>query len=145
MIKATGLLLLLSTLAWESACRKTTNISDMQAAASVSTDTNNYISLRQEVGTQLRQRLSANINDATFNQILEDVLSSIHRFSRPRYGRSLRLPQQRDPSDKKEWDKRVEEVSRREEADKTGADKTGADKTGADRSAGGRDEGRSTR
>lgn len=53
----------------------------------------NFIALRDELGASLRDRLAArfDINDPSFNQILEDVLKSIHRYSRPRYGRSVEL------------------------------------------------------
>lgn len=56
-------------------------------------DVQKFMSLRDELGARLRERLAArfDINDPTFNQILEDVLKSIHRYSRPRYGRSVRF------------------------------------------------------
>ena len=68
------------------------------AAAEIgANDGQTVMELREDLGTQLREHLATrfDVKDPTFNQILEDVLKSIHRYSRPRYGRSVYLDRSR--------------------------------------------------
>ena len=85
-------------------------ISDQEESAPAENSDNvqTYIDLRSELTNSLREQLASrfNINDPSFNKILEDVLRSIHRYSRPRYGRSVQVV---DVSEKTE-DESVDEI-----------------------------------